>query len=182
MQFLTDDKWLDLVKDLNMDSEDELRFAMHSVRTSAKMNSAPIIQDALKKFIEANTGNWPTDVSQLNPFFDDPIGEAIVQRYKILDKEATRSGWLEGMVLIEKVATDKWRETQVAIGPTNYGLGPTPEPVHLAFPQALKAAMESYQVQNPQKVPADFNELRPYLTTPEEQVALDKLIKALENK
>jgi hypothetical protein len=41
--------------------------------------------------------------------------------------------------------------------------------------------MESYQAQNPRKVPSDFNELRPYLTTPEQQAALDKLIKTLQD-
>ena len=180
MQLLTDNKWLDLVKDLKLDSEDDIRYAISFVRTSAKMLSAPIIQDALKKFIAANNGNLPDDVSQLKPFFDQPLDDAILQRYKILDKEATRSGWLEGMVLIEQVATDKWRETQFAIGPQKAGLGPPPETVHLEFPQELNSAMESYQAQNPKKVPSDFNELRPYLTTPAQQAALEKLIKALE--
>ena len=110
------------------------------------------------------------------------MDDAILQRYKILDKDVAKSGWLKGMVLLEKVAVDKWQETQFAIGPTNYGWGPTPEPMHLAFPQELKQAMESYQAQHPQQVPADFNELRPYLITPEQQAALDKLIKALDNK
>jgi RNA polymerase sigma factor (sigma-70 family) len=181
MQFLTDSKWLDLVKDLNLDSEAEIQFAMHVVRTSAKMNSARMIQGALKKFIEANNGNWPDDAAQLKPFFDPPIDDEILQRYKILDKDQTQSGWLKGMVLIEKVVVDKWSERQFAIGPAATGLGPTPEPVHLAFPQELKPAMESYQAQNPRKVPSDFNELRPYLTTPEQQAALDKLIKTLQD-
>jgi hypothetical protein len=181
MQFLTDSKWLDLVKDLNLDSEAEIQFAMHSARTSAKLTSAPMIEHALKKFIEANNGNWPNDVSQLKPFFDQAIDDAILQRYTILDKAQTESGWLSGMVLIEKTAVNKWQETQVAIGPAKYGFGPTPEPVRLAFPEELKSAMESYQAQNPKKVPSDFNELRPYLTTPEQQAALDKLIKTLQD-
>ncbi len=182
MRFLTDKMWLDLAKDLDLDSEDACRFAIHHVRTTAKLGSAPIISNALKKFVETNNGNWPTDVSQLKAFLDQPMEDAILQRYKILNKDEPKPGWLDGMILIEKVAADKWQETQIAIGPTKQGWGPTPEPIRLAFPEELKAALESYQVQNPQKVPADFNELRPYLTNPEQQAALDKLIKALQNK
>src|SRR5207245_9066680 len=121
MEFLTDKNWLDLAKDLDLDSKDSSRFAIHHVRTSAKANSAVTIEDALKKVIEANNGNWPTDVSQLKPIFNQSMDDAILQRYKILDKDVAKSGWLKGMVLLEKVAVDKWQETQFAIGPTNYG-------------------------------------------------------------
>ena len=182
MRFLTDKKWLDLAKDLDLDSEDGRRFATHHVRTTAKFASAPIIAFALKQYLEANNGAWPTEVSQLKTFMDQPIEDEVLQRYRIMDKGEAQSGWLKGMVLIEKVAADKWQETQVTIGPTNWGLGPTPEPVRLAFPEVLKPAMEAYRFQNSRGVPKDFNELRPYVTTPEQGAALDKLIKALENK
>ena len=184
MRFLTDKQWLDLAKDLDLDSEDVRSFAIHHVRTTAKLASAPILVAALKQFIEANNGVWPTDVSQLKAFLDQPIEDEILQRYRILDKNEAQSGWLKEMVLIEKVAVNKWQETQVAIGPTNYGFGPTPEPepVRLAFPEVLKPALDAYQTQNPRKVPGDFNELKPYLTTQEQEAALDKLVKALEGR
>ena len=178
MQFLTDKQWLDLVKDVDLDSESGIHAAIGFVRNSAKMSYAPIIQNALNKFIEANNGHLPNDVSQLNPFFEQPIDDAILQRYKIFDTEASRAGWLKGMVLIEKVAGDKWSEPLFAIGPMGTALAGVPGPENLAFPQELKPALESYQAQNPQKVFSDFNELRPYITTPEQQAALDKLIKS----
>ena len=78
MQFLDDAYWLNLVKDLKLDTEDQVRFAMHYVRSSAKMNSTSMIQTALKKFMETNNGNWPEDVAQLKPFFDKP---GLVVRY-----------------------------------------------------------------------------------------------------
>jgi len=104
MQCLTDAQWLDLVKNMDLDSEAGIRSAIGYLRTSAKMTYAPTIQDALKKFIQANKGDLPNDVSQLKPFFDQPVDEALLQRYKSVDKGATRPGWLEGMVLVEKAA------------------------------------------------------------------------------
>lgn len=181
MQFLTDKDWLELVKDLDLDSEDGSRLAVHHVRTAAKLTSARMICIALDKFIKANQGNWPTDVSQLNSYLEKPMEDAMLQRYRIMDKDEARTGWLDGMVLIEKVAVDKWQETQVAIGPLNTALGPPPETVHLEFPPELKPAIEAYQTKNPQKVPADFTELRSYVTTPQQKAALEKLIKAIED-
>jgi RNA polymerase sigma factor (sigma-70 family) len=182
MRFLTDKKWLDLAKDLDLDSDAGRTYAIHNVRFNAKLDSATIIETAIKRYIEANNGLWPTDVTQLKPFLDRPLEDEILQRYRPLDKSEAQAGWMKGMVLIEKAAVDKWQETQIAIGPTTFGWAPTPEPVRLAFPEVLKPAMESYRSQNSQKVPADFNELKPYLTTPEQKAALDKLLEVFQNK
>lgn len=185
MRLLTDVDWLTLAKDLDLnslDSEAGRSLAMHQVRFNAKLRSASIISEALRKFIEANNGGWPSDVSQLKSFLDQPIEDEILQRYRILDKSEAQSGWLNGMVLTEKVAGNVWQETQIAIGPTNYGGGPVAAPVALTFPQVLVPAMKAYQAQHPQQVPTDMNELRPYLTTPEQEAALDKLVKAWQGQ
>jgi len=183
MQFLTDRKWLDLVKDLKLDTEEEINYAIHFVRTSAKYESAHLIQEALKKFIEANNGNGPEDVGQLKPFFDHD--EAMLQRYKILDKSEALPGWLGRMVLIEKEAVNRWSEPQIAIGPKTIGQAPPPDPVHLSFPQELRPVMQPFQSANndpaPFQKPDDFNKLSPYVTTPEQKAALDLIIKTLKD-
>jgi RNA polymerase sigma factor (sigma-70 family) len=181
MQLLTDRQWLDIARDSDLDSEDGIRSAMARVRTSAKMKSAPIIQDALKKFIEANNGNWPDVVTQLKPFFDQPIDDVTLQRYKILDQEQTQTGWLNGMVLIEKVAADKWVEPQFVIGPNRTGMGPTPDTVHVTFSQELVPVMQSYQSANNGQTPDDYSKLDPYVSTPEQKVALEKIIKEMKD-
>ena len=128
--------------------------------------------------MEANNGRLPNDVSQLTPFLDGHMDDTILQRYKLLDNATSPLGATQGMVLIEKVAGDKWSEPLVSIGPGGAALVAPPDPVHLTLPQELKPVMESYQAQNPRKVPSNFNDLRPYITTPEQQAALDRLIKA----
>lgn len=178
LRFLTDKKWLDLAKDLDLDLEKDKNFAIHHVRTNAKWDAAPILETALKQFIEANNGDWPTDVSQLKAFSDQPIEDEILQRYRILDKSETQSGWLKGMVLVEKVALDKWQETQFAIGPENCRHGPPPEPVRLTFPKELIPVMQAYQNANNRQTPDDMSKLKPYATTPEQQAVLEHLIKA----
>ncbi|MBE0544831.1 MAG: sigma-70 family RNA polymerase sigma factor [Verrucomicrobia bacterium] len=187
MESFTEGDWLGLVKDLRMESEKDLDHAMHFVRASAKMNSAPIIRDALKKFVEANNGNWPEDVAQLKPFFDYPNNDAILHRYKTLNKAQAESGWLKGMILVEKIAVNKWSEPQVAIGPTTWTQEPPPAPVHLTLPEELNPAMQSFMRahqnagggQWPFQEPEDFTKLSPYITTPEQKAALEIMIKML---
>lgn len=178
MQFLTDANWLALVKELDLDSEAGIHFAIGAARTGAKMNSATIIQNALRKFMEANNGRLPNDVSQLTPFLDGHMDDTILQRYKLLDNATNPLGATQGMVLIETVAGDKGSEPLVSIGPGGTALVAPPDPVHLTLPQELRPVMEFYQAQNPQKMPSNFDELRPYISTPEQQAALDKLIRA----
>ncbi len=185
MQFLTDEEWLDLVKGLKLDSDNEIHSAMGFVRTSAKLNSAPMIQNALKKFLAANNGNWPNDISQLEPLLEQPMDDAILERYKILDKNETQSGWLNGMILIEKVAVNKWSEPQVSIGPTSVGQAAPPPPVRLSFPKELIPALHSFQSssseQIPFQTPEDYNKLAPFVTSPGQKVALENMIKALKD-
>ncbi len=178
LRFLTNDKWLDLARNVDLDSEDGKRSAIHTVRLNAKMASAPIIEAAIGKFMDANRGNRPSDVAQLKAFLEQPIEDEILERYRILDKNETLSGWLKDMVLIEKTAVNRWQETQIAIGPSNLGWGPPPETVHLEFPQELKPVMQAYQKANNNQTPDDMSKLKPYITTQEQQTALDQIIKA----
>jgi RNA polymerase sigma factor (sigma-70 family) len=180
LRFLKDKDWLNLVKDLNLDSEDDIKFALHHIRTWAKMSAAPLIQAALKKFIEANNGNFPADTAQLKPYFDQPIEDEILQRYRVLAGEENKSGWLTDMMLVEKTTVNKWQEPPIAIGLKRTGLGPVPDSLHLAFPKELIPAMQSYQNANNRHTPSEFSELKPYVTTPEQENALDDLIKTLK--
>src|ERR1035437_1939575 len=183
MQALTDEDWLFYVKDIKLDSGDEVRTAMHGLRSSAKMKFGTPMMFALRKFMSANNGNWPDDAAQLKPFFDQPIDDAILQRYRVMDKGASQSaGWANGMVLIEKVAADRWSERQFAIGPWQTGEAPPPVPVQINFPQELRPVMQAYQNANNRQTPDDFSKLNPYVTTPEQKAALENLIKTLKDE
>jgi len=110
MRFLTDQQWLgiagnsDLTSDLT--SEAGIGLAMTAVRLAAQRDAAPMVQAALKNFMEANAGNLPDNISELKPFFDPPLDEAILDRYKVLDPEQ-RQGWLAEAILVEKSVMDE---------------------------------------------------------------------------
>ena len=147
---------------------------MSAIRFAAQQHLAPILRTALKNFAAANAGNLPDNISQLTPFFDPPLDQAILERYKVLSPEL-RQGWLEGVVLIEKGVIDPARETVFAIGPSVTAYGPS-GPVSVPFPPELVPALNAYQADHPRQVPADYDELKPYLTTPAQQTALESFV------
>jgi RNA polymerase sigma factor (sigma-70 family) len=178
MQFLTDWQWLDMATHSDLDSEEGILSAFSLVRGNATSTFAYKIQQALGKYAEANNGNPLNSLSQLSPYFDPPVDDNILQRYQLLNKEDQAR--LDGAVVIEKSVVDKYREGLIRIGPTFTVTGP-PEIHRYSFPQELKPALKSYQKENNGQFPNDFTELKPYVTTPEQEAALDKFIFTLKH-
>jgi hypothetical protein len=80
---------------------------------------------ALQKYLKANNGQFPTDLSQLQPYFDSPVDGAILQRYEIVPantipkaKEMSVS-WL----IVQKTRVDEndKNDQREVIGPNGYG-------------------------------------------------------------
>ena len=179
LRILTDKDWLKLVigqgpLDMNLDSEYDVKFAMSKVRSQATMNFAPTIVKALKKFVEANNGNYPTDPTQLKPYFDQPVEDALFERYRVLNNEEAESGWTADMALIEKKTLDKWLDSTVVIGPFGAATGSI-------FPRTVQAVMQAYRNANNGQRPDDLSKLKSYVTTPEQESALEGFIKTLKD-
>ena len=43
-----------------------------------------MLRSALQQYAKDNSGQFPTDLSQLKPYFDSPIYDIILERYTIL--------------------------------------------------------------------------------------------------
>lgn len=183
IQFLTDWQWLRIAREANLDSEDGIDAALGGVRSEATLTFAHMIQQALLRYMQANNGNCPTEPSQLKPFFDTPIDDAILQRYEVLNKEQRSVSWLQNAVIAEKpsavVSSSRFTGQPVAIGPQYISVAPLPETKRLTFPKELLPAMQAYQDANNRKPPSDFSELKPYVTTPKQAAALQKLLNEL---
>jgi len=89
MQFLADKSWFDAVKDLKqLDTDDDFRRAFSNLRNIAKNEFGNVLQKALRGYTDANNGQLPQDLSQLKPFFAQPVDDAVLQRYKLLQTGA----------------------------------------------------------------------------------------------
>ncbi|MEY4916865.1 MAG: hypothetical protein RL616_778, partial [Verrucomicrobiota bacterium] len=113
LALVSEDQWLAIAKNANLNSAAGIRKAQSEVRHSAKNNFMPDLSSALKKFVEANDGLLPTDLMQLQPYFTHPVDEAILQQYKL-----TATGkFTSGFVVSDKGVIDQDYDYIWKVGP-----------------------------------------------------------------
>lgn len=172
-KFLTEEDWLSAAK-RELNTEDDYRRAFAKLRSTAEGKFAPLLRKALSNYRKSNNKDFPSDLSQLQAYFDSPVDETILQRWEIAPASRIRSLQFGGDVIItQREPVDELYDTQYGIGPDG-GYGSTDflnertrgamDPVFAAF---IKANGEP---------PEDLSRLRPYTTTAEQKLALEKMI------
>jgi RNA polymerase sigma factor (sigma-70 family) len=186
-QFLTTQDWLNAAqKPLN--TEVDYRRAMSSLRDAAGSKFENMLKQALNKYSQANNGQFPTALAQLEPFFDSPVGEDILQRWEIVSPQAVPGfGVPPGPnIITEKTAVDDFLDSRIFIAPDGgYTVGDwlsgeladTLVPVYRAFEKANPHADGFGQFNN-----INPSRYLPYATTPAQQAAVQKLIEQQQLK
>jgi len=105
LQLLTENDWLSVAKDVSLQSEPEVRQALSKLRNTAKHKFATYALQAVDKFVAANNGQMPAEISQLKPYFEVPVDDAMLQRYQVLPP-ADGSSLQDNWVLSEKARVD----------------------------------------------------------------------------
>jgi RNA polymerase sigma factor (sigma-70 family) len=121
-QFLTDQDWLNAAKgDLNTD--EDYRRALSGLRGAGE--SAFItteLQPALNQYAQANNGQFPTDISQLQPFFNSQVDDSILQRYGVTPASAVGNIGGGGDSVITQIApVDRDYDVRFYLGPGYFG-------------------------------------------------------------
>jgi myosin heavy subunit len=99
LQLLTENDWLSVAKDVSLQSEPEVRQSLSKLRNTAKHKFATYAMNAVDKFMAANNGQMPTDVSLLKPYFEVPVDDAMLERYQVLqpaDGSSLQDNWVLG--------------------------------------------------------------------------------------
>ena len=82
LQNIPEETWVNAVETLATD--DGFARAARILRANAENQVFDTLWPALRKYAQDNNGQFPTDLSQLKPYFKSPIDDAILQRYAIL--------------------------------------------------------------------------------------------------
>jgi RNA polymerase sigma factor (sigma-70 family) len=174
LQFLTEQDWLNVTRD-KLDTDNDYRRALAALRGAGENKFAgTMLQPALQKFLQANNGQFPTDIAQLQPYFNSPVDDAILQRWEISPSSAVPNVGVGDSIITEKAAVDDLLDSRMAIGSRGYGsmdwltseLQDTLVPVYKAYANANGENWAKF----------DFSQYLPYATTPEQQTAVQKLI------
>jgi hypothetical protein len=98
---LAEKDWFDAIKNVKqLETDVDFREALHNLRNSAKQAFGEMATEAITKFAAANNGALPTDLSQLKPFLNPPVDDAMFARYSLLQTgkltEVPQNGYLLG--------------------------------------------------------------------------------------
>jgi len=170
-QFLKEQDWLDAVKNVQqLETDADYDKALGALRNSAKQEFATTVQSALGNYAQANNGQLPTDLSQLQPYFAPPLDDSVAQRYEI-----TQPGTISEKTgsLIDEAGN--YYSSRIQVSSDGISSSTTSE-------DSLHQAIQAFLAANNGQSLTDPSQLMPYVTTPEEQAALQKIIKNYAQK
>jgi RNA polymerase sigma factor (sigma-70 family) len=114
LAFLTENDWLAAARDAKFDTEEDVRRALGHLRSRAKERLP--FGSSLYSFTQANNGALPTDLSKLKPFFQTPVEDSILNRYKLLHTGKV-SDFPEGTwFIVEEAPVDKDYDSRAKFG------------------------------------------------------------------
>ena len=120
-QFLTKDDWLNAAReDIGTDTDD--RKVMSDLRRAAENKFVSLLQPALRQYMQANNSQFPTDLSQLQSFFESPVGDAVLQRWKIAPADEVPNVRIGGdWIVTQKSPVDEEYDSRLVVGPNGSG-------------------------------------------------------------
>ena len=117
LKFLTEYDWLEAAKD-DLKTDADYRRALNRLRVAGETHFIDSqLQPALKIYVAANHGQFPSNLAQLQPFFQPPVDEAILQRYEIVPHEKVPDAhWGGDWVVTQKKPVDKDYDRRLVVG------------------------------------------------------------------
>ena len=103
---LTAGDWLKVTESADLQSEDGLRKAMSEARRLAKKRFGLEIHEALKAYQSANSNQFPSSTSALEPYFRADVDRSALARYQVRQvPEASSDGQLaKGQMVLDEIA------------------------------------------------------------------------------
>ena len=179
MKLLSDDYFFDLARDQDLESSNGIRKAFSDIRMRAKNTFAYPLQLALQKYIEQNNGLLPEAVADLKPYFETPPDDAMLDQYTML-YTGSMSDVKGNFVIRDKQVVDPELDDAWEIGPNAYGPdGSTRVSAGMqAAANILAPAIKSFMDANGGLQPAQLDQIKPFISTPEQQAAYNDAVKS----
>jgi RNA polymerase sigma factor (sigma-70 family) len=160
LQFATEKDWADATWDADLKTEDGVRQALNKLREYAKNTFLnDMMKAAIKKYLAANDGILPSDLSQLKSYFDAPVDDVMLQRYKLLQTGKPN----EHESLVEEIAEpvddeyDSWHQISLG-GASGSGVN--------KVQSAIFDAANAFAKDNNGQKPNESSQIIPYLKQP----------------
>lgn len=126
IKYLSPDRWLELVSYDHHVIDPDGRNGLSSVRGRAQLEfGMQVLDPALREYLNSNAGHFPTDVSQLIPYFKSPVDEAVLQDWTVLRANALPAQFQETgpWVITQKAPVDAENDQRFVFGAKGIRLG-----------------------------------------------------------
>ena len=177
-QLLSKQQWLDAAMNAKFDTDKDIQQNLASLRQIANNDFVAMLSSALSKYKNDNGGQFPTDISQLQSFFDAPVDSAILDRWEVVPASQVPNVKMGGdSIITEKSPVDTSLDNVWAVGPNGYGTSSYQSPDMKNAISTLAPVLKAYATANNGAEPGQPSDILPYLTTPEQQAAYSLLQK-----
>ena len=185
LELLTEDDWLNVTR-RELTTDVDYRRAFSSLRSAVEIRFGDMLSSALRKYLAANGNQFPTELSQLQPYFASPVNEVAWQRYAVLP--AAEVGRMampkDKWVISQKAPVDEQFDSRLVVSQFAFGAHQNGGHWHQAKESAQVATdnavmlpvMKAFMDANGGKELSEPAELFPYTVTEEQRVLLEKLI------
>jgi RNA polymerase sigma factor (sigma-70 family) len=176
LQFLTDEDWLRAAAaQKRLETDEQFQAAFSDLRDRAEGRFLMLMETPLRKYIEANNNQFPTDLSQLKPYLERPPGDDILQRYEIVPANSlpAASAMRDAGDWLIRLKSNFAEETENVLGRNGFSTFVNSEPMTI-LARAMRALAEDAPEVDGKKT-MDIHQLVPYLKTPEEKAAYERL-------
>jgi RNA polymerase sigma factor (sigma-70 family) len=172
LKYLTDANWLNAARDPLVTDKDYRR-AFAQLRSAGENQFIMQIQKALQDYLKASNEQFPSDISQLKSYFETTPDDTMLQRYAIVPASSIPNMKMGGDWLITvKNPVDEEYDSLWALGPKGFG---TTTYQGSKEASVLAPALKAYEDAHSGQDPTNPSDLLPYLRTPEQQAAYQKL-------
>lgn len=189
LRFLKDLDWVEVASNTKLESEVDYRKALAELRRRAGGYFVEQLHGALGSYLKDSNGQWPQNISQLESYFTPSVDRAVWERWEIVPTSAFPGReFASQQVITEKSAVDPEFDSRHTIDGVGSGaVGPYYPYGHeeqvsdeTKERQALKAALDpaisAFKLANGGKEPSTPADLQPYLTSPEQEAALQRVL------
>jgi RNA polymerase sigma factor (sigma-70 family) len=163
LDLINERDWLDATRE-TIESEEDYRRAMGQLRYMAKNQFGRQVIQATDAWKESNPGRVPQDLAELEPYFDPPVSEALLDGWS-MHLHGDGEFWV---FTATRESPDPGYEDSVGFTIPIPGIaGPATEYDHTRVPtlivKTLTSALEAFRMQHSGNDPSDMDALMPYL-------------------
>lgn len=179
MQFLSEQDWLRVAKNLRFDSDEDSRRAFAAIRDAAAANFKPQLTSALRKFAQ-NPPNDTTTILALQPFSDPPIDSILLERYELSKTTESTPRWRVQTKAPLDADYDSRSYVDAYVDHRGYGGGSLGAPWAWIpdFEEHITRAYKAYAAANKGTSAPSLAEALPYFKPPLTPPLVEKLLKA----